>query len=204
MRHGRLQSGGQRIDAGLLRGGRQYAAPPGNTWQVRPSGWSLVRFQAWASQQLIDQRCCWSWVTMLSIRGVRQPRPNSRSGPGPTGRPTTPRCTGLLTVSTVSGAAAKPRQPPQDPRVMAAGSLPRPRQGDVPRIGGPRGASARRGGIGRLRARGAPGHHRVSGSIPDGCPCAGPRFALPLPYFCPTGPGLPRLADQHLSAVPAR
>ena len=52
-----------------LRGGRQYAAPPGNTWQVQSSGWSLVGFQAWASPQLIDQRCCWSWVTMLSIRG---------------------------------------------------------------------------------------------------------------------------------------
>src|SRR3954452_8885653 len=122
MRHGRLQSGGQGIDAGLLRGGRQYAAPPGNTWQVRPSGWSLVRFQAWASHQLIDQRCCWSWATMLSIRGVRRPRANSRSGPGPTDRPTTPRCTGLLTVSTVPGAAAKPRQP-QGPRVVAARSL---------------------------------------------------------------------------------
>src|SRR3954451_5853943 len=60
---------------------------PGNTGQVRPSGWSLVGFQAWACPQLIDQRCCWSWVTMLSIRGVSQPRPNSRSGPDPTGRP---------------------------------------------------------------------------------------------------------------------
>jgi hypothetical protein len=114
-----LQGGGEGVAASLLRGGRQYAAPPGNTWQVRPSGWSLVGFQVWASPQLIDQRCCWSWVTMLSIRGVRQPRANSRSGPGPTRRPTTPRCTGLLTVSTVPGAAAKPRQPPQGPRVMA-------------------------------------------------------------------------------------
>src|SRR4051812_43041745 len=29
----------------------------------------------------------------------------------------------------------------------------------------------------------------VNGPTPDGCPCAGPHFAQPLPSYCPTGAG---------------
>jgi hypothetical protein len=103
------------------------------------------------------------------VRAMRTGRPrthpNRADPPGPVGR---------------SGDSA------------ASGRAPRP-GADGPRHRRPSGgASARGSSVGRLRARGAPGHHPVSGSTPDGCPCAGPR----LPYFCPTfaRPGRGRLA----------
>jgi hypothetical protein len=126
-----------------------------------------------------------------------QPGTSSRQEPVP-GRPATPRCTGLLTVSTVPGAAAKPRQPPQGPPVMAPrgssaaalserwGRRPRPRTVPTPPgpsagpvTAPPRGCVRARGRHRPAQGSGAPSQHRVSGSIPDGCPlCRSP--------FCPT------------------